>query len=398
MNPIHQQTFLITGASGFLGSHIALRLLAGGHRVFMLVRSGKKESAFSRVRRLLDWFGVREDQLSGLEVLTGDLEQQGLGLEGRDAQLLAGGVDEVIHCASDTSFSVRKRERVERTNVRGLEHLLDVVQKNPCRAFHLMSTAYVAGRRCGLCPEDFVQAEGFHNVYEETKFRAEQIAARRCAQAGIILFVHRPSIVYGDAVTGKSLNFKALYYPIRMLHFFQRLYTKDILENDGSRARVMNVHLDPDGILHLPLRIASSDSCGLNLIPVDHFIRAFMAIRQESPEGGVFHIVNPRSTTIRQLAEYTQRFFQLGGICITHPEEFEKHPRNALELLFEDHIRFYGPYMQDARTFEHSKTSAILASQNIICPDFSYEIFETCMSYALAVDWGRFLHREQGRS
>jgi nucleoside-diphosphate-sugar epimerase len=341
--------------------------------------------------RLLDWFGLSKEQRPGLKVLQGDLNQPGLGLNAQDTRIMAGEAYEVVHCASDTSFSSRKREQVEKTNVLGLINLLNVVPKSKCLGFHLISTAYVAGSRSGLCAEVFDQALEFHNVYEETKFRAEVIISEYCTQNSLNLHVYRPSIVYGDSNTGRTTLFNALYFPIRTLHFFQKLYAKDIIEFGGKKAREMGVRLDKDGVLHLPLRIQSSEECGLNLIPVNHFVDAFMTIRRECPEGGVFHIVNPQRTTISRLADYTQKFFKLDGIRIAEPDEFIKRPRNGLEILFDNHIRYYSPYMQDKRIFENFRTSAILAEKNIACPEFSYSVFTICMGYALETDWGRLL-------
>jgi nucleoside-diphosphate-sugar epimerase len=390
----YKKTFLITGGTGFLGSHIAVRLLAEGHRILLLARGQKQHSARERVRRLLDWFKVEESQRSRLEVLEGDLDYSFLGLDTKDAQFLINRVNETIHCASDTSFSTRKRENVERTNVNGLQNLLNVIQESCCRKFHLISTAYAAGKVSGLCREDFGQANTFHNVYEETKFQAEHIAARRCAQRGITLYVHRPSIVYGDSKSGKTLLFKALYYPIRISHYFQKVYTRDIMENNGNKAKAMGVYIGQDGTLHLPVRIESPEGSGINLIPVDHFIKAFMAIQETTSDGGVFHIVNPRNTAIQKLMDYIQRFFHIKGIRIADRKEFMTHPRNGLELLIENHIQAYSSYMRDNRIFENSRTAAILAKQNIVCPEFNYEIFATCTNYAVSVDWGRLLYQE----
>jgi nucleoside-diphosphate-sugar epimerase len=389
------RTFLVTGGTGFLGSHIAARLLAEGHRMILPARGRKQCSAAQRVGWLLDWFGVPGPERQRLMVLQAHMDDPLLGLEARTAQSVAGQVNEVIHCASDTSFAARKHEQVERTNVQGLENLLEFLKSSRCRAFHLISTAYVAGKSSGLCREDLApRPEAFHNVYEETKFRAERVAAKRCAQNRIALFVYRPSIVYGDSNTGRTLLFNALYYPIRTLHYFQKLYTRDILENGGKKARAMGVHLNGDGTLYLPVRVDSPDASGVNIVPVDHFIRAFTAIRRQAPEGGVFHIVNPRNISIARLLDYIRRFFKIDGLRIAAPDAFAQHPRNPLELLLENHIQLYSSYMRDTRIFEHAKAAAILAQQEIACPDFSYDIFSTCMRYAVAVDWGRRLNQE----
>ena len=346
----------------------------------------------------MDWFGAGEGVRSRLTVLEGDIHQPMPGLGNGDAAQVIREADEVVHCASDTSFSARKREQVERTNLQGLENLLDVVKKTRCRAFHLVSTAYVAGKAVGLCPEALRQADGFHNVYEETKFRAEWLAARRCAENAIKLYVHRPSIVYGDAETGRTLAFNGLYYPVRTVHYFQKLYTRDILENEGKKARDMGIHLNRDGTLHMPLRIVTQDDSGINLVPVDYFVRAFMAIREEAPEGGVFHIVNSRNTGIRELVDHTMRFFGLTGLRAVSPDAFAMHPANGLELMFENHVQVYGPYMMDKRVFGNSATAAVTAKHNIACPAFDYSVFAVCMRYAVAVDWGKTQGRERGEA
>ena len=387
---LRRQTILVTGGTGLLGSHIVARLLADGHNVLALARGRGELGAAQRMSRRLDWFGTPPGQRDRLEVLEGRLERPGLGLDARSAQYVRSEVDETIHCASDTSFSADKREQVERANVQGLEHLLDLLQRSRCRTLQLISTAYVAGKRTGSCPEAFGPVESFHNVYEETKYRAERIATQRCARNGIVLTVHRPSIVYGDAVTGRTFLFNALYYPVRTLHFFQKLYARDIRSGGGAKARAMGVCLEKSGELRLPLRLADPVGCGLNLIPVDHFIRAFMALRAATrQDGGVFHIVNPRSTTMAELVDFTSRFFGLTGIEVVCPDDFDTRPRNGLELLFENHIHAYGSYMRDARIFEHSRAAAILTRDGISCPEFTSDIFTTCMQYALEVDWGK---------
>jgi len=385
------RTVLLTGGTGFLGSHLAVRLLADGHRVLLLVRDRKEETAAQRVKRLLDWFQLSPERRRRLEILTGSLNRPRLGLSDQDLQSVLHGVEETVHCASDTSFAARKRDQVERTNVRGLSGLLDLLQESPCRMLHLISTAYVAGRSSGLCPEDFHQPPGFYNVYEKTKFEAELLARRRCNDSGIDLRVYRPSIVYGDAGTGRTLIFNALYYPIRTVHYFQKLYTTDLREKNGRKARAMGVHFLTDGRLHLPLRLSSRDEHGINLIPVDHFVRAFMAIREAAPRDGVFHIVNPKNTSLERIKDYTRQFFKLSGIRIASPDEFKVQKRNGLEELFEKHIKVYSPYLQDTRIFGYAGTSALLAERGIVCPEFSYDVYAACMGYALDVDWGRRL-------
>ncbi len=390
-NSSREPAVLVTGGTGFLGSHLAVQLLAQGQRILLLARGHKRHSARQRVQRLLDWFDVPDEHRRRLTVLKGHLDAPGLGLNPEDAQQVTECVREIIHCASNTSFASRKREQVERANIQGLHNLLQTVATSPCRKLHLISTAYVAGSRSGLCPEEFIRPGAFHNVYEESKWQAEQIAAKHCAQMGITLYIHRPSIVYGDSRSGRTLAFNALYYPIRCIHYFQKVYTRDILDNNGHKARDMDIRICPDCSLHLPVRIRGLSDGGVNLIPVDHFLRAFMAIRRHVPQGGIFHIVSPDNTALSRIVDYTQRFFGLCGLRLAEDEEFKRQPANSLETLFDKHMQVYAPYMQDNRSFEHAASSDLLARQGIVCPEFTYDIFTTCMRYAVQKNWGRDL-------
>ncbi|MFW6147024.1 MAG: SDR family oxidoreductase [Thermodesulfobacteriota bacterium] len=72
--------FLLTGGTGFLGSHISVELLKRGYRVILVCRPNRHESALQRVNRLLEWFGRTREVPSQPEVIEGDLTKQNLGL------------------------------------------------------------------------------------------------------------------------------------------------------------------------------------------------------------------------------------------------------------------------------------------------------------------------------
>ena len=381
-------TILVTGGTGFIGSHVAIELLRNGYSVLLLARRQKSLSAKKRVGLLLDWFGVDRRDRARCEVIEGHLDDPTLGLDTMQYANLAGTVDEIVHCASNTSFSERKREAVRKANVTNLENVLAFAARSRCYFLHLMSTAYVAGRRRGPCREEMVETREFLNVYEETKYLAERNAWSRCQNEGIRLNIYRPSIVYGDSRDGRTLLFNGLYYPIRTVVFFSRLYEQDIDEHGGRKAREMGVRRDENGKLYLPLRVEATVSGGINLIPIDYLIKAFMAIMEHSLGGDVFHIVNTKLTTIESLAEYAKRFFHIEGIRAVPDAAFAEIPRNGLEILFDHYVEAYGPYIRDQRVFENCKTDAILGKTNTACPNFDYGVFSKCMRYAVNVNWG----------
>ncbi|OPY78194.1 MAG: Linear gramicidin synthase subunit D [Syntrophorhabdus sp. PtaU1.Bin153] len=380
---------LVTGGTGLIGSHLVAKLCRTGYRVIAIARPNKQMTGQERINRLLDWFGLDSPARSRIEILEGHLDDPDLGLDSTRYRQLAEDIDEIVHCASDTSFSERKRAQVEKANVANLENVLELASRSTCCFFHHISTAYAAGKNGGRpCKEDLVETGAFTNVYEETKHRAEWIATKRCASEGIRLNIYRPSIVHGDSKTGRTIRFNALYYPIRTILFFKNLYEKDIVTNSGRNAEKMGVYIDRDGIIHLPIRVKVAAFGGINLIPVDYFVEAFMAIMEDCLEGGIFHIVNTRTRPIEEIIDYVRRLFRVAGIRVVPCEDRANLPRNGLEVLFDHYIRVYEPYIRDTRIFENSRAEAILKKRNIACPEFDYDAFSKCMQYAVDVDWG----------
>jgi len=388
-------TILITGGTGFLGSHIVARLLRDGYRVLLLVRSSKQLPAPKRVAQLLDWFGMDGDEGARLRVIEGVVDEPNLGMNKAEYDALCAHVQEIIHCASNTSFSERKRKSVEKVNIDGLRNMLSLAARSGCFFFHHVSTAYVAGKREGVCREEQEENDRFTNVYEETKYHGEKMVSEECGPAGIRLSVYRPSIVYGDSKTGRGLKFNAVYYPIRMVLLLKSLYEADIRERGGRKAAQMGVRLEADGSIYLPMTVEVKERGGVNLIPIDYFVEAFAAIMEELPDGGIFHIVNDRLKRIEDLIDYTKKMFRIRGLEPCRAEELEGKPRNALELIFDTYIEVYGPYMRDTRVFENDKTRLLLSERDITCPDFDFEVFSRCMMYGIETGWGtRLFARE----
>jgi nucleoside-diphosphate-sugar epimerase len=373
---------LVTGAAGFLGSHIAVALAAAGYRVAVLVRASKGVSASERMARLAAWFRLDEGQARSLEIIEGDILDPGW------AAATPANFDEIIHCASSTAFSERKRAEVEAANIDGLRNVLGFAARNGCGFFHLISTAYVAGRRTGLCPEDWVERGPFTNVYEETKARGEIMARDVCRRDGIRLNVYRPTIVYGDSRTGRTLRFNALYYPVKAAVSIRDIYLVDIRQGDGRKAAEMGIRLTEDGKLYLPIRLEDGRAGGLNLVPIDHCVRAFMAIFEEATDGGIFHIANPQTTRLADLVAFGQRRFEMAGVEVCGPEAFADRPKTALESLYDSYLEVYRPYMQDARTFATANAAPILEKGGLACPGFDYATFARCMDYAVETGWG----------
>jgi len=68
----------------------------------------------------------------------------------------------------------------------------------------------------------------------------------------------------------------------------------------------------------------------VNLIPIDYFTAAFMAIMEGALAGGVFHIVNGKLSRIEELIDYTRRFLGSPGWSLwTRPARSREMPSRS---------------------------------------------------------------------
>lgn len=367
---------LITGATGFLGGFLAGELIKRGRRTILLVRPKENETARQRVVNLLKFLQI--DATHEPIVIPAEIDKPGLGLPEEHLRIVRN-VPEVLHCAADTSFAVRNKQQVETTNLLGLRNVFDVVPN--CKRFHHMSSAYSSGIQEGLIHEEIQYPAGFHNPYEQSKNEAETLITALCEEKRINLTIFRPSIVYGDAVTGKSLRFNALYFPVRILLFFRDSLKRDILERSGKRAALLGASLDENGSLRLPLTFPGNGQ--LNLIPIDFLVKAVTTI-MDSEETGIFHIVNPKSDTVEQLVENIERHYSISGLSVAD----EPLKNGPLQSLINGTMEVYYPYFCDKRSFSDHRSGKILDPLGIECPELTPDVFKRCMDFAIENEWG----------
>ena len=182
---------LVTGATGFVGSHLARQLKQAGHTVRALYRSQNKLS-----------------QLADLEVeaVRGDLDDVA-GLERACA-----GCELVFHVAAKADYwKDDDRDALWRVNVEGTRNLLAAAKAAGVRRVVFTSSASTIGIRPGAQIAD--ESDTFNLPperfwYAYTKLKAEEIAAEFVAD-GLDVVTLNPTVIIGpgdlNAISGSFI-------------------------------------------------------------------------------------------------------------------------------------------------------------------------------------------------
>ena len=169
----------VTGATGFLGSHVARVLADNGADMRLLVRSS------SNLRNIE---GLRADRALG------DLRDPA------SLEKAMAGCDVVFHVAADYRLWVRDPNEMYRSNVEGTRAILEAARKNGVRrVVYTSSVATIGFTRNGYpANEDSpVSLADMIGHYKRSKFMAEQLALE-AGRSGLQVMVVNPTTPVGD--------------------------------------------------------------------------------------------------------------------------------------------------------------------------------------------------------
>ena len=250
--------YLLTGATGFIGRHLAQRLLARGGTVYALVRG----ASLGRLRSLREsWEGGER-----VEEVVGDIEAPLLGIGRVRLDELSGCIDHVFHLAALYDMAA-SAHRLETANVQGSWHAVQLANAIDAGRFHHVSSIAAAGRYRGVFREDmFSEATGLDDPYFRSKHASERVVRLECR---VPWRIYRPGIVVGHSQTGEMDKVDGPYY------FF------DLLRRLAAA-------------LPSRLPLIGLEGGDLNLVPVDFVARAMDHIaHREGLDGRTFHLVDP---------------------------------------------------------------------------------------------------------
>ncbi|MEU3516905.1 thioester reductase domain-containing protein [Streptomyces sp. NPDC006654] len=197
---------LLTGATGFLGSHLLLDLLRRGDaEVVCLVRADDDEAAERRLGEALasfeqPWsFEVRRR----VTVLAADLRRPRLGLSDERWEKLAHEVDSIVNVAAAVDF-LRGYPSLRQTNVVGPLHLAELAMAGrPKPVHHISSVAVFNEVGIATMGEDdpVAHVDQLFAGYDKSKWAAEAVL-RRAREHGLTVTFLRPGAIGGHTRTG----------------------------------------------------------------------------------------------------------------------------------------------------------------------------------------------------
>lgn len=176
------QRVLVTGASGFIGSHLVERLLEGGAKVRALVRYNSR-------REIGHLKGLDSPNL---EIMLGDVRDPG------SADRAAQGCSAVYHLAALIAipYSYHAPHSFIDTNVKGTLHLLEAARRHKVGRFVHTSTSEVYGT-AQYAPMDEAHPLQPQSPYAASKVGADMLALSFHRSFGLPVVVLRPFNTFG---------------------------------------------------------------------------------------------------------------------------------------------------------------------------------------------------------
>jgi thioester reductase-like protein len=329
----------LTGFPGFIGRRLTKALLEADEQATIVALIEEKQ--MDQARECAQAIDPQR-----IELLTGDISRQDLGLETDQRERLRRDVSQVFHLAAIYNLAV-PRDLAEKVNVAGTGNVLDLCAGcAQLERLNYVSTAYVAGDRMGTVYEhELTMGQDFKNHYESTKFQAEVWVQVRMRD--IPTTIYRPAIVVGDSRTGETEKFDGPYYMLRTI--------ARAAERPG------------------PIPQIGSDDSPFNVVPVDFIVSAIVAASgDEEARGEVLHLVDAEPISAAELARVLAREYagkepslRVPGSVLDQALRF-KRVREYFSGAPRESIR----YLNHPVTFDTRNASALLSRHGLRCPRF----------------------------
>lgn len=312
---IEKKTVLLTGATGFLGSHLLAQLLDCPEKLNKVYCFIRCKANIEPIKRLLDkfrfYFGNQYDALikQYVTVIPSEIVKEGFNLPKEQLEELASKVDLVIHSAANVKH-YGKYEDFEIANVTATQNII-----NFCLSYniplHYISTMTVSGNYL-LAQNDmsitfnensFFENQNFdQNVYSKSKLLAEAEIIENI-ENGLKATIYRMGDLLGRYTDGgfqENIDKNATYLRLKS---------------------IMDIGYIPDTIAKNPLEFTPIDCAAKAVITI---------IWSTAAHNRIFNIYNPNMIITDDLISYINKLGYM--VSVVPKEDF----MNTIHLLSSD--------------------------------------------------------------
>ncbi|HEY1941363.1 MAG TPA: amino acid adenylation domain-containing protein, partial [Roseiarcus sp.] len=263
----------LTGASGFVGSHLLDTLLRETDaRIVCHVRAPDALAGRTRVQRALSERhladGWRDERI---EVLTGDLSQPALGLNETGIRFVREECDAIYHCGAQVEF-LHLYRALKPANVDSVSDLIEWTARGRAKSLHYISTLGVidpSGREPVSEQSELRSWRGLIGGYSQSKWVGDTLA-RQAQKRGLPVSIYRLGAVTGD-------------------------YTHALCNETDLIWRLARIYASLEAMPDLDMT--------LNMTPADDVARAILRLSSDRGSlGGVYHLMSADALTLRDVA------------------------------------------------------------------------------------------------
>lgn len=355
---------LFTGGTGFIGSHIAAKLLQQGHFLYFLARPAFGLSAEERIfRAIAPLTAVPKRQYNVVDCdLTSPLTQF----------KCISDISEAWHCAASLSFKEEDRIETMAINVGGTKNFLELANQWSIKRIHFISTAY-RGIKDGT----------FYNPYEESKALAEELVRQWKEEACGEFTIYRPSVIVGDSKTGYASNFSGYYTCARGFYLMRRFLEADLAKHPAKYAG-SGITMEND-FLNLPLYFPGLSETTVNMLPVDVAVKIIISLVHFA---GIFYVTNNAPVLLQQLVAMSMKALGIKGVLTGDPQLNDNPVLSQLQKQIIQSARYYKPYAYygvDSPVFDQSETAKALGKPTEF--RITDKFIKTILDYAKSVNF-----------
>ena len=362
-NPSH---ILLTGATGFLGTHLLNDLLNQTQaNIYCLVRASNLEQGIEKIKKSRERYLLYNQPISNRIIpVLGDLSQPFLGLTSDEFRALASKIDVIYHNGASTNL-VYPYSALKAVNVLSTQEVLRLACFIKVKPVHFVSTIGVFSsdtyepNTIVREQDELPDSESLYEGYDRSKWVAEKLVMTAYSR-GLPVYIYRPGFISGDSQTGIC-------------------NTADLLRRMLKGCIQMGKTPDLDIMV--------------DMTPVDYVSQAIVHLsKQKELVGKAFHLVNPHPMPWNQLCDFIRSlgyplqlipYKQWNFELLKSVENSAENALHPLVSLFSDEAVSLQTLRILSICFDSQKAIDGLAGSSISCPPIDKRLLNTYFSYLI---------------